>query len=165
MYFIFCKLHFLTQQWFALMTALISDHLTCTLPTSSTPKINQQFAHSCHWRLGYFLNHPAAQIATSRAQSCVFMQLESMPRLLRKQTDILTCFHDLFCLLLNAVCITTQLSPPFIRKSLQLHREKHKSPPEIRFRKLPMKLDVLLAKATVRFTLIAQYLCQMKITP
>lgn len=125
----------------------ISDHLTSAIPSSSVSKINGLHTNATkHWGRGYLSNQPPVQRATSLAKSCVFMQLENMPRLLRKQTDILTCFHYLFCLLVNAVCIISQLSFPFTRKSVQLQREEQENSFTMDFRKLHMKSDVHLAK-------------------
>lgn len=126
----------------------ISDHLTSTLPTSSISKFDSLHTNATKYQgRGYLLHQPPVQIATSLTHSCVFMQLENMARLLRKQIDILTWFHCLCCLLVNAVCIIGQLSSPFTRKSLQLHREKQENPFTMDLRKLHMKSDVHLTKS------------------
>lgn len=91
----------------------MSDHLTSSLPTSSISKFDSLHSNaSKYWEREYLLHQPPVQTARILIQSCVFMQSENMPRFLREQTHILTCFHYLCCLLVNVVCITGQLPSP-----------------------------------------------------
>jgi len=84
----------------------ISSHCASTLPTSSIPKFDGLHANATKYCGKGCLSHqPAVQRATSLTQSSAFIQLENMPRLLRKQIDFLTCFHHLCCLLHTECCV------------------------------------------------------------
>lgn len=146
---------------------LISDHLTSTIPTSAVSKINVLHTNATkHWGRGYLLNQPPVWIATSLTQSFVFVQLENMPRLLRKQTDILICFHDLFCLLVNdVVCIISQLSSPLQENPYNYIRRSKKTLSQWILGNYTWSQMFTWQKASIYFTLIAQYLCQMKMWP
>lgn len=142
---LFYKLCFLTQQWFSWRYHLPLTTSPALFPPAPFPSLTACTLMPLNIG-GYLLHHPPVQIATSLTRSCVFMQLENMSRLLRKEIDILTCFHYLCWFFVNAVGIIGQLSP-YTRKFLQLHREKKENPSTMDFRKLHMKSDVHLAKS------------------
>lgn len=140
----------------------MSDHLTGSLPTSS--KFDSLHSNaSKYWEREYVLHQPPVQTARILTQSCVFMQSENMPRFLRKQTHILTCFHYLCCLLVN-VCITGQLPSPPSKKILALRKTKKIFLQWILGNYIKSQMFTW-QKASICFTLTAQYLCQVKMWP